>query len=183
MHDERIRAEYFEWMYGMTCRERYPQSISFRKLLTHLYNTDFRYSMHRDSDRASDGRRLRYRFGNHMGYSEFDIRKALDSIFPCSVLEMMIALAIRIEEDIMDNAEIGDRTNQWFWIMIVNLGLGDMMDDRYDEEHVEEVLNRFLDREYEPNGKGGLFYIRNARRDVRNLEIWYQMCEYLNGIV
>lgn len=182
MHDERIRVEYFEWMYGMTCRERYPQSISFRKLLMHLHNTSFRYSMIRDGDRASDGLRLRRRFGNSMGYSEYDIEKAFE-YYDVSVLEMIIALAIRIEEDIMDNAEVGDRTNQWFWIMIVNLGLGDMTDERYDGQHVEDILNRFLDREYEPNGKGGLFYIRNTCRDVRNLEIWYQMCEYLNGIV
>lgn len=182
MHDDRIRAEYFEWMYGMTCRERYPQSISYRNLLMRLHDTDFRYSMVRDGDRASDGLRLRRRFRDSMGYSEYDIERALD-VFNVSVLEMMIALAIRIEEDIMDNAEVGDRTNQWFWIMIVNLGLGDMMDDRYDAEHVEEVIERFLNREYEPNGRGGLFYIRNTRRDIRKLEIWYQMCEYLNAIV
>lgn len=182
MIDEQIRVEYFEWMYGMTCRERYPNSISFRRLLLHLHNTEFRYSMPRDGDRSSDGHRLRYRFGDSMGYDEYTIESVF-RYYDVSVLEMMIALAIRIEEDIMDNAEIGDRTNQWFWIMIVNLGLGDMMDDRYNAQHVDEVLNRFMDREYESNGKGGLFYIRNSKRDIRNLEIWYQMCEYLNGIV
>lgn len=43
---------------------------------------------------------------------------------PCSVLEMIIALAIRLEEHIMDDPDIGNRTGQWFWDMIVSLGLG-----------------------------------------------------------
>ena len=33
----------------------------------------------------------------------------------CSVLEMMIALAIRCEEHIMDDPDVGNRTGQWFW--------------------------------------------------------------------
>lgn len=182
MHDDRINNEYFEWMYDLTCKSRYPDHISFRRLLMHLHDTEFRYSIARDGDRASDGCCLRYRFGTACEYSEWMIERYLD-VRPCSVLEMMIALAIRCEEDIMDNAEIGDRTSQWFWIMMVNLGLGSMMDDRYDDQYVEEVLNRFLDREYEPNGRGSLFYIRSATNDVRELPIWYQMCEYLNAIV
>ena len=39
---------------------------------------------------------------------------------------MMIALAIRCEEHIMDDPDAGDRTGQWFWSMLVSLGLGSM---------------------------------------------------------
>lgn len=83
----------------------------------------------------------------------------------------------------MDDPDVGDRTGQWFWGMIKNLGLGSMTDARFDEEYVESVIERFLNREYEPDGRGGLFRIRNCTEDLRNVEIWYQMCWYLDTIV
>ena len=83
----------------------------------------------------------------------------------------------------MADSELGDRTGQWFWNMIVSLGLGSMMDSRYDEEYVDSVIYRFLNREYERNGKGGLFTIEHCPRDLRGVEIWYQMSWYLNDFV
>ena len=82
----------------------------------------------------------------------------------------------------MDNPAIGDRTAQWFWGMICSLGLNGMRDDRYDYDLVEEKITKFLYREYEPNGKGGLFTIRNCDRDLRNVEIWIQLLWYLDTI-
>lgn len=92
----------------------------------------------------------------------------------------MIALAVRCEEHIMDDPDIGDRTGQWFWNMIVSLGLGSMTDERFDGEYVDEVVDIFLNREYERNGEGGLFTVNDTDRDMRNVEIWYQMHWYLN---
>jgi hypothetical protein len=57
-----------------------------------------------------------------------------------------------------------------------------MTDGHYDEIYVTEVIDRFINRKYEPNGKGGLFTIRNVKEDLRDVEIWYQMCWYLNSI-
>ena len=102
---------------------------------------------------------------------------------PCSVLEMMIALAIRCEENIMDDPNIGDRTSQWFWGMVVNLGLGSMVDCRFDKQFVDETIRIFLNRKYAPNGNGGLFTIRDCDKDLRKVEIWHQLCWYLDKIV
>lgn len=82
----------------------------------------------------------------------------------------------------MDDPDIGNRTGQWFWGMIVNLGLGSMTDDLYDEKLVETAINRLLDRRYAPDGTGGLFTVKNCDRDLRKVEIWYQLCWYLNSI-
>ena len=57
-----------------------------------------------------------------------------------------------------------------------------MTDDRYDEGYALEKIYIFLNREYEPNGKGGLFFIRNCKEDLRNVEIWAQLCWYLDTI-
>ena len=149
----------------------------------HLHNTEFRYVIPRDQNRADDGIDLRYRFAMEKD-SECPVDVIMDILDgPCSVLEMMVALAIRCEETIMDDASIGDRTSQWFWGMINNLGLGSMVDDRFDRKIFERVIERFLEREYSPDGKGGLFRIRDCHRDLRDVEIWYQLCWYLDSIV
>ena len=177
-----ILNSYFEWLYRLVCKNRFAGAISYRKLLMYLHSTQFRYSIQKDADRAGEGINLRWRFicENNFGYNRNALLDELEG--PCSVLEMMIALAIYCEEHIMDNTEIGDRTGQWFWGMIANLGLNGMSDEHFDRQFVEDSITRFLDRQYEPNGKGGLFTIRNCKRDLTKVEIFHQLCWYLNSI-
>ena len=174
-----IQNEYFEWIFDLVCGKRYAKNVSYRKLLMHLHNTEFIYFIPKDANRAEDGLDLRYRFT--LVVDNNDALEYLDG--PCSVLEMMAALAIRCEENIMDDPNVGDRTSQWFWGMVVNLGLGSMTDDMFDREIVDYILDKFLNREYEPNGEGGLFTIRDCEKDLRKFEIWYQLCWYLDSIV
>ena len=179
MNRDEIRNEYFEWMYNLVCGDRYSEEISYRKLLMFLHNTEFIYFIPKDENRAKDGINLRDRFAYERGC----IREAklyLDS--PCSILEMMIALSFRCEE-IMDDAAIGDRTVQWFWEMVTNLGLGSMVDNMFDKRLADDIIARFMYRNYEPNGRGGLFTVRHCNSDLRDVEIWYQMCWYLDTIV
>ena len=176
MTRDEIKNEYFEWLYGLVCKNDYYKNISFRKLLMYLHNTEFRYSIPMDENRASDGIGLRWRFVCDKDYFN-DVMDDLEG--PCSVLEMMIALAFKCEL-FMDDPSIGDRFSQWFWHMIVSLGLGTMEDQSFNKREVEESINRFLDRDYEPDGRGGLFTIKNCDRDLRKVEIWHQMCWYLD---
>ena len=93
----------------------------------------------------------------------------------------MVALAIHME-DIMDDYRYGNRTGQWFWGMVRSLGLNGMYDLAYDEYHVQEVILNFLNRDYEPDGRGGLFTISDCRDDLRDIEISTQRNWYLNTI-
>ena len=81
----------------------------------------------------------------------------------------------------MTDTRYGDRTKQWFWSMLKNMGLSMMTDDRFNREHCERVISVFLNREYSYNGRGGLFYIPECTEDLRKLEIWTQLCWYLDG--
>lgn len=177
-----LNDEYFDWLYGLVCANRFPVKISYRKLLMNLHSTEFRYTIPKDQNRAEDGVGLRYRFALRLEPYE-DVAEVLDILErPCSLLEMMVGLAIRCES-FMDDPNVGDRTGQWFWNMVINLGLGNMTDDRFDRWLFDQSVNRLLNREYEPDGTGGLFRIRNCDRDLRKVEIWHQLCWYLDGIV
>ena len=176
---KRIEGEYFEWLYDYVCTGRSHDKVSYRKLLEYLHQVEFIFSIPNDINRARDGVDLRYRFAMEM--DDERIMDVLDG--PCSVLEMMIALAIRCEETIMDNTSYGNRTGQWFWNMMANLGIGPMFDEAFNAEFVEKTIDIFLRRDYEPDGKGGLFYIKGCEDDLREFEIWTQLCWYLDNFV
>lgn len=175
-----IEKDYFSWICSIVCRKH----KNFQRLMAVLYDTDFVYILPMDANRAADGVDLRYRFGTERSYPKSVIESRLD-IRECSVLEMMVALAIRCEEHIMSDPDIGNRTEKWFWNMVESLGLGFMTDDGFDERHIKKVLNRFLKREYKRDGEGGLFRLKRSsqKTDLRNVEIWYQMMSYLNEII
>lgn len=177
-----LNNRYFKWMCQLISDRRYSGGRSYHKLLRFLYSVDFRYTIPMDGNREAEGIDLRYRFGYENSYSTAIIVSYLNDR-PCSVLEMMVALAIRCEESIMYDQDVGNRTSKWFWGMITNLGLGNMDDTGYDKYYTDQVIERFLNRDYKKNGEGGLFTVRHSGRDLRKVEIWYQMCWYLDELV
>lgn len=175
---DRINNEYFEWLCELIDSKRFSKQVSYRKLLMHLHNIEFTWVIPMDENRADDGIQLRRRYALYC-----DDMSLTDYILgPCSVLEMMVALAIRCEETIMDDTAMGDRTGQWFWGMVHNLGLSPMTDPKFDRAFVDDIIARFLNREYEPNGRGGLFTVRHCNHDLRTVEIWWQLSWYLDSI-
>jgi len=169
-----MKDKYFQWMYDQMCEGKTAPEITWYKLFKKLDSVLFTitYKFKRDKNRLEDGLDLRHRFDPD--YTPDELNR------DPSVLEVMIALAFRIEETIMDNPEAGDRTAQWFWGMVTNMGLGGMFDDNYSEEYVDWAITRMLERKYEPDGKGGLFRVRNNPRDLRKVEIWDQALWYLD---
>ena len=80
----------------------------------------------------------------------------------------------------MEDPNAGYRAGQWFWNMVVSLGLAAMDDNRFHRSRAEFVMERFRRRDYQPNGAGGLFTLQNPKEDMRTLDIWYQMMAYIN---
>lgn len=172
---DKIYDHYYEWIISKV--RGFGKGYS--KLLKRLYDTEFTYSYSMDENRYEDGIYLRYRFCSDCNYG-----KAYDLMTePCSILEMMVALAIRCEEDIMDSPNTGDKTYKWFWEMIKSLHLDNMEDGYYDDEYVDYKISIFLNRQYRPDGDGGLFTVRGCKEDLRKVEIWHQACLYFNTIL
>ena len=171
--------EYFEYLCSFVCDDY--QEKYYKKLLFKLFSTDFYAINDMDNNRISDGFELRDSFVNdfhgNISEPEFFINSA------CSILELMVALAVRCENDIMNSPKYGNRTAKWFWKMVGSLGLLDMDDGRYDEIHVNYILEDFINHNYSFDGRGSLFYVQNSSIDMRNLEIWSQMNLYLSTIL
>ena len=177
-----INEQDFDWIYSLIMKgaPRAVKKLSYKKLISHLHELEFYYVVPMDSNRLEDGIDLRYRFGHETGVQEFIVSLYLDNR-TCSILEMMTALAIRCEEQFMSRKDELDNAGEWFWHMLESLELLDMTDNKYDESIVDQTIKRFLDREYEPDGRGGLFYIKGCEKDLRTIEIWYQLNWYLQS--
>lgn len=137
-----------------------------------MFVTPFRWSIDNDENRAEDGLQLRSIFMYDEGWHTDPFYNE-----DCSVLEMLIALAARIENDIMWDGE-NDRTSKWFWDMFNNLGF-----NKVDSDEYYIVLDTFLDRKYENNGIGVLFPLKRnntkQHRNLKKIEIWEQAQAYL----
>lgn len=173
-----VQQHYFEWLCSKVCDSIPEKRKAYSRLLHYLDATEFTFILPMDENRCADGADLRYRFGDELGIEGPVIASCLDDR-PCSILEMMVALSIRCEENIMVDPDIGAKPDRWFWRMIYNLGLINMTDKNFDEEYVNGVVWRFLNREFGPNGEGSLVYIPDSQYDMRSMEIWYQMQHYL----
>lgn len=171
-----IEEEFFEWIY------QFVGGRGYRKLLHILYDQEFFTTDPLDDNRLVDGIQLRYRFGYEANIPKSVMNKKFDTN-TCSILEMMLALAIRMEDDIMGDPDYGDRTIMWFWMMIKSLGLYDMKDDNIDYDYIHHTIARFLNKDYEYDGSGSLFTVKNINKDMRDLDIWYQMCLFSDSIL
>ena len=173
-----IRQRYFDWLCIQVNGED-PQQ-SYIQMLGVLFNHTYRYSMDLDRDRGEDGKTLRCEFLQET-YISGDVDETRWMLKPCSVLEMLVALAIRIDRDVLGEGDRCDPT-RWFWEMIRNLGI--MIPDGYfrgeeDSERIHEIVDRWLSRMYCADGTGGIFPIPGTENDQRETLIWYQMHEYL----
>lgn len=162
---------YFDWLVDMIAEDEYDQRC-YQKVLSLLFYKPFKWIIDNDENRANDGLLLRESYRSITGEEP-------EKRGPCSVLEMMIGLACRCEDDIMHDSDQGDRTSVWFWEMMDNLGLSAQDDYQFDEDSANQIVDRFLNRNYRPNGDGGPFYIPNFGQDMRKIELWYQLNCYI----
>ena len=169
-----IEKEYYKYLVSFIDGGKYKR---YSKLLDYLYHTDYIWEYEMDENRAGDGLEFR-------NYFEMDFHVTNVRISgPCSMLEMMVGLAYRMERELMDDVAYGDRTSQWFWMMINSLGLGYMNNRNFDADMADEIIDTFEHHEYYPNGKGGLFTIEDNPYDLRDEEIWTQMGWFVNDLI
>ena len=103
----------------------------------------FRFSIPNDGNRLIDGIDLRYRFCYEHRLTNNEIDDVLDYT-TCSVLEMMAALALKLDENIMFDFSLGSRIDIWFLDMIRTLGLEHYTDDRFYEHGYFQIINTFF---------------------------------------
>lgn len=163
---------YLQWLYSQVSSLKLKSpSRTYWNLARQLYSKEFVWFVPNDDNRVEDGRDLRY---------EFIDDQQIESVDPewmdlgCSMLELLIGLSRRL------SFETEGESRDWFWKLLENLHIHTCTDDGpYPREIVDDILDTVIWRTYDRTGRGGLFPLKNARKDQRNVELWYQLNEYL----
>lgn len=163
---------YLGWLYKQVSPVTIKNpSRTYYNFLKQLYEKEFVWFVSNDDNRAEDGKNLRYEFLHEVEDWDEEWLK-----LSCSMLELLIGLSRRLA------FETDNEPRDWFWKLVENLELVDLSDRSYDRNkmfEVDETLDRVIWRTYLPNGKGGLFPLKNVHADQRHVELWYQMNAYL----
>ena len=172
MTSDPVNQKYIDILMDMVDPKR-----EYTALLGILMDMEYYWILPMDENRAIDGLAMRGQFS-----TMYNIVPMLGS---CKILEMLIALAWRMEEDVMQNDYYGDRSQQWFWYMLNNAGLAIYSDRNwsYEAEHnVRTTIFRIFNRQFDPDGDGGFFPLHNPHGlpDMRGVDFWSQAMSWLS---
>lgn len=163
-------AEYFQWLCDKVIT---PERGKYMLLLSSLHSITFVWMHPEDENRAAKGRNLRweYAWSNERGVDDYILNQ------PCSVLEMLVQMAMDVEHFIL--GEPGkDQTAEWFWQMLHNVGLDVMDDSHYNIMYIQSKVDDVMYRRYDMNGNGGLFPHYAYNKDARITGLWQQANDY-----
>lgn len=115
-----------------------------------------------DENSAENGKYLRVKYFEETG-------NKCDRTGRCSVLEVLVSMAIGMEQIMAVPGE--EQPERWFWEMIDNLDL--------ENGDAEDKIERWMNRDFTRNGEGGMFPIRHPHQDQRTAPFWQQAMAYL----
>lgn len=141
-------------------------AIGWVSILGELWRTPYIFNYDIDKDRNADGLSLRARYT----YITGDMDVPGDDV-ECTCLEALVAIAMRCDSI---SGEPGvENVSGWFQELFKNLR------GAYDGDY-RLAITKWMNREYAPDGRGGLFPLNNPVHDQRYVPTWNQMCSYLS---
>ena len=166
-------ANYVTWLVQQM---NIVEGKNYGMLLRELYRKEFYAIVKYDEDRGEDGLALRSTWADETGYS------GPLSFGPPTVLETIIGISLRIEEQIFG----GPWAEEWdykkiFWDLINNLGLleydGVLSSADYDK--VVTVLDEFLSKVSHCYTFANIFVFSVTPPNLRKMNLWGQMHAYI----
>lgn len=166
------REDYFYWLISKVVDER--SSRNDLDLTRLLYSIPFKVVVSNDSNREADGIGLRSLY-------EYETGNELRWMGDCTVLEVLVSIAKMVGEDVLGTYYHEDRVFEWFWMLIDNLGLRGVgeVEDVSSRNYICELVDKWLSRKFEYNGRGSPFPLKRPPEDQRTVGIWKQICMYL----
>ena len=161
-------SDYIHWVLKDKLKLSDKETKSYLYLVSAITNIEFTWRHPMDENRAIDGLDLRSDF-------EYETGEYLDNssgLMPhCTFFEMLAALAIRCENQLMRNLSVGDRTSKWFFEFLDNLGL---LDNKLSINDIECIVDDFM------NGDLDMFPLKDKGIVQKNEQIWKQLSAYIN---
>lgn len=162
--------DYFDWLCMIAIPNGYQRS-RYSKVLMLLMDTPFHWTIPKDENRARDGLELRDIYTEETG-------EGCRHGGPCSFLEMLVALAIRCNDELMYDPEDPKRADRWFWLIFQRLGMDVFEDKNFQKQTPNEIL-AILDGFVDKNVKMCPFLFPKPPHNFEKMEIWYQLNHYI----
>lgn len=173
--------EYYRWLISLISP---PPTLTtyihrYGMLLFELWRREFAWfdAYEGEESRAMDGKTLRDQF-----IMDFDRTPDAVPQGPCTVLEMLIAFALRIDTQVHD-WRLGNRPWEWIEMFIDNLGLGELVDCHInpvrDAGYINARLETWMAHDIGRKGEGGLFRFKKPLLTIGNLDNWAQMNRWI----
>lgn len=161
-------SNYIHWVLKDKLGLNDKEVRKYSKLMSVLAEVEFVWRHPMDENRAIDGLELRSDFEYETG--EY-LDKSSGLTAGCTFFEMLAALAIRCEDQLMRNLSEGDRTSKWFFEFLTNL---ELMDDRLRDDDIKDIAEGFMD------GDIDMFPLKHKGIVQKNEQIWKQLSAYIN---
>ena len=173
-------SDYILWVMRDKLMLTEKEIRDYQYLLEVLADIEYIWIHPMDENRAIDGLELRSDF-------EYETGEYLDKtsgLMPkCTFFEMLAALSIRCEEQLMRNISAGNRTSKWFFEFLDNLNLTDYTVGKWkgrDSDIIRSIVEEEMLGKYRENGVGGMFPLKNHGINQRNEQLWKQLTAYIN---
>lgn len=181
IYASKIVPTYFDWLKNTV--DPFVGRGTHDRFFSILHSMAYVPIMELDNNREMDGIGLRDIYCRGYGLDSLGSDLVIDS--PCSVLEFLVALANRM--DYIYSPTEKRYLSELFWEILNNVGIyyQTTTDDCFERDplkfqtHIQKTIDTIMDRTYRPDGTGNLFPLKNPKEDQRNVEIWYQMNQYL----
>lgn len=186
-----MRHEYFEWLVSKVTSPAVPDDAQARIVLQVLRDIRIQgLPMADDAPRLEDGKQLRTNFVDETGMTVRSYKDALepDSGF-CTVLELLVALSMRMDDIMRDPLDPSSSIPSWFWGMVSTMvgqsfypcSYWAFSIDASTPVVVAESTMKFLGRQYDPTGHNGNIFIDMSGIDLRAIDIWEQACRFMSA--
>lgn len=171
---DQLKEDYLRWLEPQLRDEHGNPRKTYWDLLNVMFEKEFIFVVPMDDNRIADGLDLRVEFARERRLRPY----ALNSLGPCSFLEVLIALSRHLA------FTAGGEAPGWAWQLLGNLELHRMTDPLTRPKHrkVQEVMDTVIWRTYAPDGTGGFFPLAFSDDDQTKIELWYQLNAYVEEL-
>lgn len=171
------------YMYWMCENVKLP-CARYEMLAKLLHNIPFRSPIRSDKNRISDAIKMRQEWCSENEVI-FDIPDNMICNGSCSVLELLVSFARRIDRD-FTSVSVDDEPYIMFDHFLENLDLYRFTDSAFSKnedrvyDYIIQIINRWMDGDIDSRGHGGLFPLEyHEDADQSGKSLWDQMMPYL----
>ena len=194
----KVKDSYFNYLLSLISSDEIDARQDYYNLCTLLFDTEYTVLNPMDNNRANDASTLRERWLDNIRVKDERLKQEYANdvvVTPISVLEVLIALCVKVEDQILANPDVDYIAAKLFWELMDNLvkygtfgtaykKASDILTDEkwctFTEDAMKASIKKVVTRTYHEDGRGGLFPIDKCKTNQRKMHLWANCMYYIS---